>query len=112
MKHMSTNNWRLSINRDTDVAYIRMTENDVVDTIEATDAVLVDIDEHNVVVGIEMLRLDAQIPFTDLTKKFHVHSEDIAYLEGLLPSIQARMASAADGVNAVIPEGSMQTANA
>lgn len=100
---MSTPNWQLSINRDTDVAYIRMTPNEVVETFEATDDVLVDVDEHDVVVGIEMLRLDARIPFTDLTKKFHVHSDDLALLEGLLPSIQVRMEIAADGVNMVEP---------
>jgi uncharacterized protein YuzE len=103
-KQMSTSNWRLSINTDTDVAYIRMTDNEVVETYEATDDILVDVDEHDVVVGIEMLRLDAKIPYTDLTAKYHVHSGDIAYLEGLLPSIQVRMEIAADGVNDVSAE--------
>jgi len=101
---MSTQTWKLSVNTDTDVAYIRMTENEIVETIEATDDVLVDIDEMDVVVGIEMLRLDAQIPFTDLVTKFHVHSEDVDYLRGLLPSIQVRMNIAADGVNDVSRE--------
>ena len=98
---MSTGQWKLSVNTDTDVAYIRMTNHEIVETFEATDEVLVDVDKHDVVVGIEMLRLDAQIPFTDLVKKYHVHSEDVALLEGLLPSVQVRMKIASDGVNAL-----------
>jgi len=98
---MSTPNWRLSINTDTDVAYIRMTQNEIVETIEATDEVLVDVDKHDVVVGIEMLRLDAKIPFTDLLTKFHVHSEDVEYLQGLLPSVKIRMQIGNDGTNDV-----------
>ena len=105
---MSTPNRRLSINTDTDVAYIRMTNNEVVDTVEATEDVLVDIDEHNVVVGIEMLRLDAKIPFTDLTAKFHVHSDDIEYLQAMMPSVQVQLQIGTDGTNAVAPQSVSQ----
>jgi len=98
---MSTPNWRLSINTDTDVAYIRMTNNEVVETVEATDEVLVDVDKHDVVVGIEMLRLDAQIPFTDLITKFHVHSEDVDYLQALMPSVKVQLQIGTDGTNTV-----------
>ncbi len=107
---MSTRSWQLSVNTDTSVAYIRMSRSDVSVTVEANDEILVDLDEHDVVVGIELLRLDAQIPATELMMKFHVHSDDVDYLLSLLPSIQARMQFAADGVNAVVPEQTLQTA--
>lgn len=64
------------------------------------------------VVGIEILRLDTRIPYTDLTTRFHVHSEYVRYLEVMLPSVQVRMQIASDGVNSIAPQMATQLTNA
>lgn len=68
-------------------------------TREASEEVLVDLDEFNVVVGIEMLSIDGDIPFQRLIDDFHVHSSDVDLLRALRPSIGARLAQGADGVS-------------
>ena len=86
----------VEVDLDVDAAYINMTDREVARTVEASADV--NLDDVGVVVGIELLRLDAEIPFTRLTTDFHVHSADIELLRSLRPSIaQSMLRSASDG---------------
>ncbi len=82
---------------EADAAYILMTDRKVAKTVEVGPSVQVDLDELGVVVGIEMLSIDARIPFGELVTQFHVHTADIDLLRILQPSIQVSMMQSGDG---------------
>ncbi|MEI6620280.1 MAG: DUF2283 domain-containing protein [Actinomycetes bacterium] len=67
-------------------AYIRLSNEDVVRTIEVNDCVQVDLDRFGVAVGIEVLDDHAPLPFEQLTK-FHVRSEAIELLRLIRPDV-------------------------
>ena len=77
----------LTIDRDADAAYIRLSSEPVARTVEINDSVLVDVDSMGVVVGIEVLDLDADIPFGELKKRCHMRSEVIEAVRSVQPSI-------------------------
>lgn len=74
---------KLEIDLDAEAAYLRLSDSPVATTKDVTDAVLVDLDEFNMVVGIEVLDIDTEIPFADLTNKYHVHSDQMTALRQL-----------------------------
>ncbi len=77
----------LSIDMTADCAYIRLSTLPVSRSVSATDAVVVDLDELNMVVGIEVLEMGAEIPFQQLVERFHVHSDVIERLRVIRPSV-------------------------
>jgi len=87
------------IDDELDVAYIRLSKAKVHRTVEMTDEVNVDLDEFRVVVGVEVLSLDATIPFTRMHEELHVHSDVIETLRKIQPSVAAsiRLTQGADG---------------
>lgn len=82
---------------EADAAYILMTDRKVARTEDAGPSVMVDLDELGVVVGIEMLSIDAKIPFGDLVTKYHVHTADVELLRLLQPSIRVSLMQSGDG---------------
>ena len=84
-----------------DVAYIRLSRKKVVRTKELTEDVMVDIDDMNVAVGVEVLTLDARIPFSKLEADCHVHSDVIELLRKIQPSVAAslRLTQGTDGTS-------------
>lgn len=70
-----------------DVAYIRLSREAVVQSVELGDDVVVDLDGMRMVVGIEMLHLDAEIPYSTLVSDWHVHSDVADLLRRIRPSI-------------------------
>lgn len=98
---MSEKKFSVSVDIDADAAYITMSDASVDSTVEVSDEVLVDLDAYRVVVGIEFLRIEAEIPFQRLIDDFHVHSSDIEKLRALRPSISWRLQSAAEGASEV-----------
>jgi len=86
-----TNSIEVRVDSDLDAAYIRLSDQQVARTIEMTDEVYVDLDEFNMVVGLEVLSLDAVIPFSRLKDERHVHSDVIELLRRIQPSVAASM---------------------
>ena len=72
--------------------YIRLSEAAVRRTVQVDEDVLLDLDEMNVAVGVEVLRLSAQIPFSRLVDDFHVRTEVVALLRKIQPSISGYLA--------------------
>jgi len=70
-----------------DAAYIRLSQKSVSRTVEVTPEVLLDLDEMDIAVGLEVLRLDAEIPYTELITKYHIHSEVIEKVRRIRPSV-------------------------
>lgn len=96
----------VEIDHEADAAYIRLSTEPIVRSVDVGEEVVVDLDEMNVVVGIEMLALDADIPYGTLVTEYHVHSEVTDLLRQLRPSISGYLSLQSMG------EGSMTTRNA
>jgi uncharacterized protein YuzE len=77
----------LTVDFGADAAYLLLSDNDVVETCEVSTGVLVDLDDMRVVVGVEVLALDAFIPRDRLITDYHLRSEDLAALEQIRPSV-------------------------
>jgi uncharacterized protein YuzE len=77
----------VEVDQQADVAYIRLSDNPVARSHALDSDVVVDLDAMNVVVGVEMLHLNAEIPYTQLVTDFHVRSELTELMRQLRPSI-------------------------
>ena len=84
-------NIELTIDEAANSAYIRLLSSPVKTSKAVNDDVVIDLNEMNLVVGIEILDLEAEIPFTQLTTEFHVHSQTVELLRRLRPSISGFM---------------------
>ena len=84
-------NIELTIDKAANSAYIRLLSSPVKTSKDISDDIIIDLDNMNVVVGIEILDLEAEIPFSDLITEFHVHSETVELLRRLRPSISGFM---------------------
>lgn len=80
-------NIELTIDQSANSAYIRLLNAPVKASKVINDDIVIDLDEMNLVIGIEILNLDAEIPFTVLVSDFHVHSTTVELLRRLRPSI-------------------------
>lgn len=78
---------KLTVDHEAEAAYIRLSAAPVARTVEINDSILVDLDDMGVAVGIEILSLDADIPFTEITKQCHMHSDVIDSVRTIQPSI-------------------------
>lgn len=88
----------VEIDFDAGAAYVTMTDRVVASTALLGHGVNVDLDQFGVVVGIELLTLEAEIPFNRLLDDFHVHSADVDLLRSLRPTIaQSVLHIAAEG---------------
>jgi len=77
----------ISLDSEIDAAYVALSDHEVARTCQVNDEVLVDLDEHDVVVGIEVLRIDAELPFAELTDRYHVHSDVVGLLRLMRPTV-------------------------
>ena len=77
----------LEVDRAAQAAYVRFSESEVARTVAFNHEINIDLDAYGVVVGIEVLDLSAEIPFTALTTDFHVESQKIELLRVLRPSV-------------------------
>jgi uncharacterized protein YuzE len=79
----------VTVRVDTNVraAYIQFTDEPIVETVEVSPTVLVDIDEAGVVVGVELLGFSAAIPMEVIERSVRFASpEHRQILQGLRPS--------------------------
>src|SRR5215207_7944560 len=77
----------LTVDFGADAAYLMLSDHHVVETCEVSTGVLVDLDEMRVVVGVEVLALDAFIPRDRLITEYHLRSEDLSVLDQIRPSV-------------------------
>jgi len=88
----------LSVDTSTGAAYIQFTDAPIVETIEETPDIQVDIDATGAVVGVEVLNLAAELPVESLTSGYHFRSYDHAVaLSQVKHAIQSFMYSAGAG---------------
>ena len=95
-------NIELTIDQSANSAYIRLLNKPVKSSKVVNDDIIIDLDDMNLVIGIEILDLEAEIPFTELMSEFHVHSSTVELLRRLRPSISGFMSGfSSDG--AIVP---------
>ena len=94
---MANDQIRVSIDLSVDAAYIKIADHPVARTRELTDDVLVDLDSYDVVVGIELLTLNAAIPLSALATECHVPQAALAIIASLEPGLASRFMVAAEG---------------
>ncbi len=73
-------------------AYIQLSEAEIVGTVDFSEEIQIDLDRHGVAVGIEVLNERAPLPFTELTERFHVHSDVINLLRLIRPDVSSYLA--------------------
>jgi uncharacterized protein YuzE len=90
---------RVEIDTEAGAAYVALTSAPVARTVELTDSVLLDLDEFDIAVGVEVLELAAEIPFTRLVRDYHVSTDVVDLLRAIQPSVSGfLMMHAAEGV--------------
>lgn len=94
---------KVSVDQSVNAAYIQLSDHEVAQTERLGGGILVDLDDMRVVVGIEVLSLEAQLPLTRLREEFHVHSSVVDLLDRLRPTIgyqMRRFQQASEGTSA------------
>lgn len=57
---------KLNVDHEADALYLRLDDSKIIESEEAAPGVVLDYDEHNQVVGIEMLKLSSRTPRLNL----------------------------------------------
>lgn len=83
------NSIKIEVDTDVHAAYIRLSDEPVVRTVECTEHVMVDLDQYGVAVGVELLDETTPIPFQALLTDFHVHSEVVDLLRLIRPNVSS-----------------------
>jgi uncharacterized protein YuzE len=76
----------VTVDLEANAAYLYLLDADIVRTEFVSDVVNVDIDDHGSVVGVELLDLEAELPYDLLREGFNLTSEDLSPLEEALAS--------------------------
>jgi uncharacterized protein YuzE len=70
----------VEIDQDADAAYVQLFAGQVARTVAFSDDVNIDLDEHGVVVGIELLDLGSTIPLDDIAARYHIRTQALRTL--------------------------------
>lgn len=73
-----------------DALYVELSKRGVVRTETVSEACLVDLDEHGVAVGIEVIGLRHGFPLESLATKYHLDAEARTALEGIVSALLAK----------------------
>ncbi len=65
---------KLKVDRESDALYLRLDESKIVDSEEVTPGVVLDFNEHDEVIGVEILRLSKRVSHSDIS---HVSLETV-----------------------------------
>lgn len=94
----------ITIEVDTELhaAYISLSDDPVVRTVEFSEQIMVDLDEFGVAVGIELLDEGALLPFSELVSEFHVHSDVVDMLRVIRPDVSSYLRLTTSGNDGVV----------
>jgi len=99
----------LHIDQNVGAAYIQINDNPVARTVEVSEDVLVDLDAMDMVVGVEILSLTAEIPIGQLVRDHHIQSDAVSQLQKVRPSVASFFAaftsSGGSAANVVVASG-------
>ncbi|GGU29020.1 DUF2283 domain-containing protein [Lentzea flava] len=94
----------LEIDQQAGAAYLQFSSEQVARSVEFSDVIIVDLDEHNVVVGIELLDLAQSVPLDSLVERFHIRTEALALL---MQSLRSSTSTTAIGGSAPSAAGTI-----
>jgi uncharacterized protein YuzE len=98
---MTGNAIRIELDAEAQAAYVAVSDGEVASTQALTESVLVDLDAMGMVVGIEVLSLDTEIPFARLEGECHVHSSVIDVLSLIKPNVGAFVLMTTSGAEGI-----------
>lgn len=81
----------VEIDADADLAYVTFTDEHIERTVAIDECLNIDLDRFEVAVGLEILDLEAVIPFQELIERFHVRSEQVDMLRLIRPNMNSFM---------------------
>ena len=79
----------LTVDFAADAAYLLLSDHEIARTCEVAPGVLVDLDGYGIVTGVEVIDLDAVIPYSELIDKFHVRADQLVTLDSVRPSVSS-----------------------
>jgi len=77
--------YNMTVDLQVNCAYLKLSQNKIAKTQELTDYVNLDLDADDVIRGIELLALDASIPFDVLVSSNKLSTEDSSFIQQLIP---------------------------
>ena len=80
---------KVTIDDENRLAYITLTEKKIFATVQVED-VLVDVDKNQQPVGVEILNIDATVPYSRIAAVFHSSEEHMDALEDALKGTKLR----------------------
>lgn len=102
---MSRSAVSVSLDLTAQAGYITLSHAPIESTFEYNDEILVDLDALGMVVGIEMLSLQSELPVGDLAQRFHIRSELTDAVKYLRPILDSHLSfSTSAGISAARSE--------
>ena len=85
----------LTIDDEAEAAYLRLGPGPVARTVEFNEAIFVDLDALDVVVGVEVLDLGTTVPLDELVARHHINSAALALLKASIRPAHPQSVAAA-----------------
>lgn len=79
----------LEVDRDAGAAYLTLSDNEIVSTVEVVPEVQVDMDEFGVAVGVEILDLNMVVPVSKIASACHIKSDKLGALTALRGTVNS-----------------------
>jgi uncharacterized protein YuzE len=98
----------VEIDQDASAAYVRLSAGHVARTIEFSEELNIDLDKHDVVVGIELLDLAKAVPLDDIAEQYHIRTEALTTLVESLVWGRPQTTVAGSTVARQLPSGAVQ----
>jgi uncharacterized protein YuzE len=100
-----------SIDLELNSAYIQISKGELTRTVSITNQINLDLKEDSSVLGIELLSLDADIPFTLLEEIYNVAPAVLSMIRNLAPNLlQTKLFSMSEGTSShKDPKGQLLT---
>ncbi len=98
----------VDIDQDAGAAYVQLSVGQVARTVEFSEDLNIDLDQHGVVVGIELLDLGRAIPLDDIAERYHIHTEALGTLLASLVRSRPQTTVAGSTVATQLPFGAVQ----
>jgi uncharacterized protein YuzE len=98
----------VEIDQDAGAAYVQLSAGHVARTVEFSEHLNIDLDQHGVVLGIELLDLGSAIPLDDIAGQYHIRTEALRTLLASLVRGRPQTTVAGSTFASQLPFGAVQ----
>jgi len=98
----------VEIDQEADAAYVQLSAGQVARTAAFSETINIDLDQHGVVLGIELLDLEESIPLDDIAEQYHIRTEALRTLLESLKPVRSQTTVAGSTVSGQLPSGVVQ----